>query len=85
VKYLDLCQRVLSRQQIRQEELAEFVIDYCTSKGKPEIVNHISEVMQLIMMGSFNLNHIISEYVKDHNKQLCTLSKDGVLIKQWIE
>jgi len=83
MKYVELCNKILSRQQIKFEELTEFLAAYCEKTNKPNEM--LNTLIQGVQQHQVNLSQVIQEYYLNTDVYFCSLyDKNGHLLKQFV-
>jgi len=83
MKYIELCNKILSHQQIKFEELTEFLAAYCEKTNKPNEM--LNTLIQGVQQHQVNLSQVIQEYYLNTDVDFCSLyDKNGYLLKQFV-
>jgi hypothetical protein len=80
-----VCELILSGNRISQNDAFTFIAEYLNIQNKLFTNKDISDILQLIELGVFDLMYAVKEYCRLKKYTIYHLSNKGVLLKVWIE
>ena len=73
--------KILTNKSITQQEVSEFIVDYCKKEVNKDISSiELSGILQLIQIGRFNLNYAARQAALKEDIDVVDIIKDNMII-----
>lgn len=78
----ELVKKFLTSTSINQNELTEFIVDYCKLQNKPEpTTEQLQQITMLIQKGLFNLEYAAEQAAIKLGLTVLKITKNNVVLK----